>query len=153
MRLIVNSEASAATAPSRLLGMTCMASIDGTIPVLAAQGALGNPFGAVAIGLTIVAGIGAWIAAWQAFPGRLARRAWPKLAGYAAISMIVTVAAAALGAALGDHLVVLPKLAGLVVMLIALQVGGLKLPTVRGIPLTAISVLAGVALEVYLWIP
>lgn len=153
MRLIGPSEASAANAPSRLLGMTCMASVDGTIPVLAAQGALGNPFGAVAIGLTIVAGIGAWIAAWQAFPGRLVRQAWPKLAAYAGISMIVTVAAAALGAALGEHLVVLPKVAGLVVLLIALQVGGVKLPRIRGIPLTAVSILVGIALEAYRWIP
>ncbi len=152
MRLIGPSEASAANAPSRLLGMTCMASVDGTIPVLAAQGALGNPFGAATVGLTIVAGIGAWIAAWQAFPDRLGRR-WPLLVGLAAISMAVTVSAAAVGAALGDHLVVLPKVAGLVVLLIALQVGGVKLPSFKGIGLPTLSILAGIALEAYRWIP
>lgn len=153
MRLIGKQKASAAKPSSRLLGMTCMSSLDGTVPVLAAQGALGNPFSAVAIGLTIIAGIGAWIAAWQAFPGRIGRSAWPRLAAYAAITMAITLAAAALGSALGSHLVVLPKAAGAVILLIALQVGGLRLPTLRGIGLPSLVVLAGVIVEVALWMP
>lgn len=153
MRLIGMSGASAANAPSRLLGMTCMASIDGSIPLLAAQGALADPLSAASIGLTMVAGIGAWITAWQAFPKRPGARGIAQLAALGIINLLVTMAAAAIGAHIGDHLVVLPKAIGLVILLIAAEVAGLRLPRLGGLGAPSLAVLGAISLEVLLWIP
>ncbi len=152
MRLIEQPKASAAPAP-RLLGMTCLSSVDGTIPMLAATGAFANPATSAALGLTVVAGIGAWITAWQAYPDKLAGKDWLRLGLYAGITMLVTLAAAWLGAVVAPALVVLPFVAGLVVLLIALQIAGIQLPRLGKAPLPIVVVLAGLLLEVALWIP
>jgi hypothetical protein len=146
-------KASAAPAHHRLLGMTCISSIDGTVPMLAATGAFANPATSAALGLTVVAGIGAWITAWQTHPERLVRADWFRLAIYAAITMAVTMAGAALGALLAGDLVVLPWAAGTVVGLIAMQIAGIKLPSLGKAQLPMLVVGLGAILEAILWIP
>lgn len=152
MRLIEQPKASAAPAP-HLLGMTCLSSVDGTIPMLAATGAFANPATSATLGLTVVAGIGAWITAWQAYPGKLTGQDWMRLGSYAGITMLVTLAAAWLGATLAPALVILPYVTGLVVLLIALQIGGVKLPKLGKAPLPLATVAGGILLEALLWIP
>ncbi len=152
MRLIEQPKASAAPAP-HLLGMTCLSSVDGTIPMLAASGAFANPATSATLGLTVVAGIGAWITAWQAYPEKLGRQDWLRLGAYAGITMLVTLAAAWLGAALAPAMHVLPYVAGVVVLLIAMQIAGLRLPRLGKVPLPLGVVAAGMLLEVLLWIP
>ncbi|MGB0653593.1 MAG: hypothetical protein ACPGQL_10385, partial [Thermoplasmatota archaeon] len=63
-----------------LLLLATLSSIDGTIVVLAASGALSSLAGAIVIGLTTVAGVGAWLAAREGIgPGSPHR--WRFLAG------------------------------------------------------------------------
>lgn len=155
MRLNGPSKASAADAPS-LLTMTSMASIDGTVPLLAANGMLATASGSVAVGLTVIAGIGAWIAAWQRYP-KIRGKQWLSLLPVALASAGITLLAAAFGLVAGEHLVILPKAAGIVLLLIAAQMAGLKVPGLRTAKLHAspvVLVLAAAALlEVFYWIP
>lgn len=145
------------TGPKRadadLLWMTSLSSLDGTIPLLAAQGRFGSATQSVAIGLTIVAGIGAWVAAWQAFPQRPGRRDLLGLLGVAALSSGLTVAAVAAGTRWGHHLHVLPHVVGGVILLIALQVAGFRLPRLGRVGPPGALVLGAAAVEVAHWIP
>ncbi len=139
--------------PTTLLGMTCLGAFDGTIVLLAASGAMSTMAGAILTGLTVVAGIGAWIVARQAFPAR--GRTWRDRAVLAIVALatsLATVAAAWLGDMVGGAVTlhVLPRAAGLILLAVAVEVGGWRLPRVRGIPLPfaligAAGILEGVA--------
>ncbi len=139
-----------------LLLMTSLGAVDGTILLLAASGALSSIGAAVVVGLTVVSGAGAWIAAYQAFGGRAhTAQDYRALAGIALLSILATVAAAWIGMALGDavRLHVIPKAVGVVLFLIGAEVAGLRLPRLGHAPLPLLVVgLAGIA-EVVLWIP
>lgn len=162
-----NPEARAATAPrpaaqapeqavSNLLLMTCLGAVDGTVLLMAAAGALASVGAAVVVGLTVVSGAGAWIAAYQAFGGRhRTARDYRLLAGIALLSVTATVAAAWVGMTLGDALRfhVLPKAVGVVLFLVAAEVAGLRLPRPGRAPLPVVALAAAGLLEVVYWLP
>lgn len=141
----------------RVLLMMVLPAVDGGILLLAAAGRLSSPASAAAIGLTMIAGVGAWIAARDAF----AVRPWTVRNGAALIvlglvTVAATVAAAWIGTTLGQALTlhVLPKVAGVALCLIGAEVSGLRLPKPVGVPLPVVAVAAGVFLEVaYQWTP
>ncbi len=132
-----------------LLLMTSLGAIDGTILLLAAQGVLDTVGGAVLTGLTVIGGAGAWITARQAFAGRNRARDHLMFAGIALIGSLAAVAAAALGAFIGNtmELTVLPKAVGIVLLLVAAEVGGVRLPHLLGLPLPMLAVLLSLAAE------
>ena len=141
--------AAAAKPLSTLYLLTLMSAADGSIVALAAAGALDTLGGAVAVGLTVIAGAGSWLAARQAFGGRPGRAGLRALALLGAITTLATVASAWLGATLGEavRLHVLPKAAGAVLCLLAAEVAGLRVPRVRGLPLPAAALGAALLLE------
>lgn len=168
-----NPEARAATAPpqagaknpavptdkraaANLLLMTSLGAVDGTVLLMAASGALASVGSAVVVGLTVVSGAGAWIAAYQAFGGRrrTAGDYW-LLAGIALLSAVATVAAAWVGMALGEavRFHVLPKAVGVILFLVGAEVAGLRLPRPGRAPLPLLAVGAAALLEVAYWIP
>lgn len=161
-----SKESAATTAPHQealrnergvrnLVLLTCLGAVDGSILVLAAAGRLADTWTALAVGLTVVSGAGAWIAARQAFHGPKHLRDYALLGGVGALSIAATLLAAWLGVALGTavSLHVLPRAAGVVMCLIALEVGGVRLPRVAGAPLPVAAVAVAVLLEVAWWIP
>lgn len=161
-------EASAAPAPlpsvarvpkrdvSNLLLMTCLGAVDGTVLLMAAGGALRSLSAAVVVGLTVVSGVGAWLAAYQAFGGRHRTASdYRLLAGIALLSVAATVLAAWVGVTLGEALRfhVLPKAVGVVLFLVAAEVGGLRLPRPGRAPLPLLAMAAAGVLEGVFWIP
>lgn len=136
--------------------LTCLGAMDGTVLMLAATGKLHSLQAAVVVGLTIVSGAGAWITARQAFAHQRARRDYFVLGTMALTSIVATVAAAWLGHAIGQAVTlhVLPKAVGVVLVLVAAEVGGLRLPKIAHTPLPLAAVAAGLILEVLVrWIP
>lgn len=134
--------------------LTCLGALDGTIVVLAASGRLSSLTAAILVGLTVVSGTGAWITARNVFAGRKGWHANALFAGLAVISIAAVLAAAWLGTAIGTavELHVLPKVAGIVLVLIAAEVGGIHLPRLRHAPLPAVALVFGLALEGGYWI-
>lgn len=133
-----------------VLLMTTLAAADGTILLMAAKGTL-NSFGAAAtVGLTMISGAGAWIAARQAFAHRRGFRDHLVLFALAATTTVAAVAAAAAGAWLGNtvELIVLPRAVGIVLLLVAAEVGGLRLPKAGPLPLPVAGTGAAGGLEV-----
>jgi hypothetical protein len=137
--------------------LTLLSTVDGSLVLLAAGGHLSSLGGAVAVGLTVIAGAGSWLAARQAFAGRRPGRADLRaLALLGVATLAATVASVWLGTALGDAaaLLVMPKAAGIALFLVAAEVGGLRVPTLRGVPLALVAVAASAVLEVALrWTP
>lgn len=134
--------------PTTLLAITLLGAVDGTIIVLSARGALNSLAGALTVGLTVIAGAGAWITARQTFGGARIRSQWRILAIMALTTSLATVGAAWVGQQMQDiSLLVLPRVAGLVLLLISLEVGGLPLPRIRKLPLPVIVVAGGALLE------
>ncbi|HUR64124.1 MAG TPA: hypothetical protein VM241_06560 [Candidatus Thermoplasmatota archaeon] len=137
--------------------LTLLSTVDGSLVVLAAGGHLSSLGGAVAVGLTVIAGAGSWLAARQAFSGRRPGKADLRaLALLGLATALATVASAWLGMTLGGAVAlhVLPKAAGIALFLVAAEVGGLRVPTLRGVPLAPLAVGAAVLAEVALrWIP
>jgi hypothetical protein len=137
--------------------LTLLSTVDGSLVVLAAGGHLSSLGGAVAVGLTVIAGAGSWLAARQAFSGR--RPGGADLRALAALGLITTAATVAsvwLGTALGTSVAlhVMPKAAGIALFLVAAEVGGLRVPRLRGIPLAPLAVAGSALAEVALrWIP
>ena len=129
----------ARVASSNLFFLTIVASLDGSVFLLAASGKLSTPTGAILAGLTVVAGVGSWIAARAEYGNRtLDRVDYALLSLKAAIVTATTIAAAALGilvAGTGRTFVVLPIGGGVVFALLALEVSGLPVPRVRRVPL------------------
>ncbi len=132
-----------------LLLMTTLGAIDGTILLLAAQGVLDSLAGAILTGLTVIGGAGAWITARQAFGARHGLQANLALGAIAVLGSLAAVAAAALGSWIGStmDLAVLPKAVGVVLLLVAAEVSGLRLPHLAGLPLPVAGVLAAIILE------
>lgn len=140
---------------SNLLVLTTLGAVDGTIFLLAAGGTLATLEGAVVTGLTVIGGAGAWLTAQEEFGQRnLSGRDWSRLGLIAALAVAATLAAAAVGAAVAGlvELVVLPKAAGVVLILIAADIAGADLPRVKALPLPVVAVLLALVLEVALWI-
>lgn len=136
--------------PSALLVMTSLGAVDGTIVLLAAQGALAHWMGALSVGLTVTAGAGAWITARQAFGGRRrSGRDWGVLAAIALVTGLTTVAAAWLGGTVGTTLPlqVLPHAAGIILLGVAAEIGGLRFPGTGPLPLPAVAVLGALVAE------
>jgi hypothetical protein len=137
--------------------LTLLSTVDGSLVVLAAGGHLSSLGGAVAVGLTVIAGAGSWLAAHQAFAGRPRGKAdLRSLAFLGMVTALATVASAWLGATLGSAVAlhVMPKAAGVALFLVAAEVGGLRVPRVRGVPLAALAVASSALVEVALrWIP
>lgn len=130
--------------------VTSLGALDGTLVLLAAGGALSTWSGAVGAGLTVIAGAGAWIAAHQAYGGR--RRTGHDYAVLGVIALatsLATVLAAWLGGHVGASVsfLVLPRVAGLALLLVALEVGGFRTPRLHGAPLPAVVTLGGLLLE------
>lgn len=140
--------------PMSLLMLTCLGALDGTIVVLAASGRLSSLSAAILVGLTVVSGTGAWITARNVFAGRRGWQGNLLFWGLAATSIAAVVAAAWLGSTLAGaiELHVLPKAAGVVLLLIGAEVGGLRLPRVSHAPLPVVALLAGLLLEAGSWI-
>lgn len=120
------------TATSHLLLFTTISALDGTILMLAASGTFHDPWTATVAGLTVVAGAGAWLSARRAFAGGCD---WKRLVRVAIPAALATTIAALVGAHLGSlHLTVLPKAAGVALLLIAAEVAGWRLPRVQRLP-------------------
>lgn len=135
---------------SNLLLLTTLGAVDGTVFLMAASGALSTLAGAVTCGLTVVAGAGAWLVARDEFGrGERTRRDGLRLAATAGVASAVTLAAAWLGASLAGavQLIVLPKAAGLVILLVAAEVAGLGLPRVKGLPLPVAALAVALVVE------
>jgi hypothetical protein len=134
---------------ANLLAMTGLGAADGTILLLAAQGTLSSLVGAIATGLTVIAGVGAWLVARDGFCGRTTPRDRAALLTVALATSLATVAAAWLGDLAGGAVQfhVLPRVAGLVLLLIAVEVGGLRLPRVARLPLPAALLAVGALVE------
>ncbi len=148
-------------AVSSLFLLTSLSAVDGTLVLLAASGHLDTLGGAIAVGLTVIAGAGAWLAARQAFAGRRgSARDAVVLVALGATTLVGAVGATWLGVRLGQSLTlhVLPKAAGVILFLVAAEVGGLRVPRPRGVPHAVPLPVAAVGLAVLLevlaqWIP
>jgi hypothetical protein len=132
--------------------LTLLSAVDGSLLALAAAGQLETLGGALAVGLLVIAGAGSWLAARAAFGARRRDgRDWAVLAVLGALTVASTVAAAWLGESLAQAatLHVLPKAAGVVVLLVAAEVAGLRLPRLAGgrLPLPFAALAVGGALE------
>jgi hypothetical protein len=135
--------------------LTLLSTVDGSLLLLSASGQLSSPGSALAVGLTVIAGAGSWLAARQAFAGQGGRRAFVALGLLGVVTLAATVASVLLGNALGTALTlhVLPKATGVVLLLVAADVGGLTVPRVRGLPLpVAVLAVAGVLEALTQWI-
>ncbi|MES2154957.1 MAG: hypothetical protein V4510_07460 [bacterium] len=140
--VVVRTRLPAAAAPARGLSnlylLSLLSAVDGTLVLMAASGQLSSLGGAIAVGLTVVAGAGAWIAAQQAFASRPRQRGDLRaLAVLAAVTVASTVASVAVGSRLGQAatLHVLPKAAGIVLFLVAAEVAGWRLPRPARVPM------------------
>ena len=136
--------------PATVLLMTTLAAVDGSILLLAAKGTLNGWSAAVTVGLTMISGAGAWIAARQAFAHRRGFKDHLVLAALALPPIVATVAAAAAGVWLGSavELIVLPRAVGIILLLVAAEVGGLRLPKPGKVPLPVAGTGAAGGLEV-----
>lgn len=142
---------------SSLFALTLLSAVDGSLLALAAAGELETLGGALTVGLLVIAGAGSWLAARSAFGGRRRTgRDWATLAALGALTLASTLAAAWLGQGLAQavSLHVLPKAAGVVLLLVAAEVAGLRLPRLAGgrlsWPMAALAL--GLALEGAAWI-
>src|SRR5438105_3734918 len=82
--------------------LTLLSTVDGSLVLLAAGGHLASLGSAIAVGLTVIAGAGSWLAARQAFAGRRPGRSdWRALAVLGVITTAATVASVWLGTTLG----------------------------------------------------
>lgn len=146
--------ASAPRGASAVFALTLLSAVDGSLLVLAAAGQLETLGGALTVGLLVIAGAGSWLAARSAFGGRRrVGRDWAVLAALGALTLASTVAAAWLGSSLAQAVTlhVLPKAAGLVAILLAAEVAGLRLPRFGRLPLPLIALAGGALLEVAAW--
>jgi hypothetical protein len=150
------TSAPARSGVSNLFGLTLLSAVDGSLLALAAAGQLETLGGALAVGLLVIAGAGSWLAARVAYGGRRRDgRDWATLAALGAITATSTAAAAWLGQGLAQAMTlhVLPKAAGVVALLVAAEVAGLRLPRLAkgrvSLPFAALGV--GIVLEAAAW--
>ncbi|MHB1262665.1 MAG: hypothetical protein ACYC2H_13240, partial [Thermoplasmatota archaeon] len=123
---------------------------------LAAAGQLETLGGALTVGLLVIAGAGSWLAARSAFGGRRRDgRDWATLGALGALTLASTLGAAWLGQGLAQAVTlhVIPKAAGVVLLLVAAEVAGLRLPRLAGgrLPLPMAALALGLVLEVTAW--
>ncbi|MBW3583425.1 MAG: hypothetical protein KY455_10035 [Euryarchaeota archaeon] len=140
-------------APNTLLFLTTVSAMDGTVFLLAAQGAFSHLAGAVTAGLTVVAGGGAWTTAWAHYGGRrLGRSELWRFALNALLGTLLTTLAVLLGSTYGAgmSLRLLPHAAGLGLILLGLQVAGFRLPRPYGLTPIPTLLATTAALEVLL---
>lgn len=136
-------------ASSRLFLMTTLGAATGQVPALAADGVLANPTVAITVGLTVVAGVGAFLAAVEEATLETARgRA--VFTTTALLSIGVNVAAAGVGVAASQmaSLEHLRYFAAAALGLIAWEIArneALQAP--GGVPVPGVVVAAGVAVE------
>lgn len=132
----------------RLL-LTAMPALNGTVATLASQGALREPAVLAALALAGIAGPGAFAVASLDFGSRgRAPGARALLAAIALLSTALVALAAALGSALGAADARWLRLfGGAALLVVALQVAGLRVPEPRGVPLPLALALAGLAAE------
>ncbi len=134
---------------SRLFLMTTLGAATGQIPALAADGVLADPYVVVTVGLTIIAGVGAFLAAIEEteLSHERGRYVFSATMG---LSMLVNVAAAGAGAALA-HLLAFEHIryfAAAALAVIALEIARgqtVSLPT--GVPAPAFVIGLGVVVE------
>lgn len=146
--------AAAESGVSALFAITLLSAADGSLLVLAAAGRLRTLGGALAVGLLVVAGAGSWLAARRAFAGRrLDARGWRLLGLLGALTLASTLAATWLGATLGEAVTlhVLPKAAGVVLLLLSAEMAGVRVPRLGRVPLPFAALAAGAVLEVLAW--
>lgn len=139
-------------AESKLFLMTSLPAVDGTLFALAATGRLATPAVAVTVGLTIIAGAGAWLSAREEFSGERGGDRGTLLF-IALASTLLALAATTAGALVGAHvtLVALPTAAGLALVALAAEFAGARLPRVAGLAAPTLIVIGGIAGEVIAW--
>jgi hypothetical protein len=141
---------------SSVFALTLLSAVDGSLLALAAAGQLETFGGALTVGLIIIAGAGSWLAARSAFGGRRRDgRDWATLGALGALTVASTAAAAWLGQGLAQAVTlhVVPKAAGVVLLLVAAEVAGLRLPRLAGgrVPLPIAALAVGLVLEAAAW--
>lgn len=143
------------TAQRNLLLFTSVSSLDGTVMLLAAGGALSSTAGAAVAGLTVVAGAGAWLSARDAFRSGLGGGAWRRLLSVALPAMVLTLIATLVGTQVGGvALTVLPKVAGVALLFVAAEVTWGRAVRIGRVPVALALLLVGIPLEVLgAWTP
>lgn len=136
----------ARAARHRLLLLTAAPALNGTVVSLASDGSLADPLVLVGLALTGIGGAGAFTVASLEFGPRGDRRL---LWAIAAVSTVLVLTAALAGALLsaGDR----PWLrlgGGLAALVVAAQIAGARVPTLRGLPAPLALAGAGALLEV-----
>lgn len=138
-----------------LYGIVLLSIVDGSLLALGQAGAFDSVGSALAVGLTVLAGAGSWMAAQSSFAGRRRTRAdAAALTVLGALMAVGAVGSAWLALQAGSfELQVLPQLAGWIILLVAGDVAGLPLPRVGSVPLPAATAAAGAVAEGARWIP
>lgn len=138
------------TRPDRLLFFTSISALDGTIATLAATGVLATLSGAIVAGLTVIAGAGAWLTAHQTYAHRpLTRKDRTGLSLLVLFASLATLIAATLGHSLSTlEPTLLPKAAGIALLLVALELTGIRLPRRGPLSLPLALITTALALEV-----
>lgn len=121
--------------------------------ILAAGGAFASLASSVLVGLSVLAGFGAWLAAQETFGGRVNRDGWRQLAALGIVTSVATLASVWAGVQLATavQLHVLPKVAGLVLCLMGADVAGLALARGRFTQVASAALGAGALVEVAWW--
>lgn len=138
-------------ASSRLFLMTTLGAVTGQVPALAAGGILAEPLVVITVGLTVIAGVGAFLAAVEETQlgherGRLVFTATM------ALSVIVNVSAAGAGALVShwasfEHL---RYFAAAALMVIAYEIARDQTVTLpRGVPAPAFVIVLGLLVEAF----
>lgn len=134
---------------SRLFLMTTLGALSGQIPALAAQGVLSSPSVVFTVGLTVVAGVGAFMAALD--EARLdharGRRVYTATA---LLSIVTNVAAAGVGLAVSQVVTLehVRYFVALALALVAVEIASQRALTLpRGVPVPGVLVVGGVLLE------
>ncbi len=136
-------------ASSRLFLMTTLGAVTGQIPALAAGGVLQDPRVVVTVGLTVIAGVGAFLAAIEETHLDHERGRWVFTATMA-LSVTVNVSAAGAGALLAhwasfDHLRYFAAAALIVIAYEIARDQTITLP--RGVPAPAFVIVLGLLVE------
>lgn len=143
--------------PTHLLTVTTISALDGTLLLLVAAGTLETLTGAITTGLTVIAGGGAWVTARELYGGRPLRgrdRTTLGLIALVAIPLALGAVWVASRTGLTAGLQYLPHAAGFVLLLLAADITGLRLPRPAGAPLPALVVAGTAILEVFAhWTP
>jgi hypothetical protein len=137
--------------------LTLLSAVDGSLIALSASGQLSTWGGAVAVGLTVIAGAGSWIAAERAFGGRRLTGSDLRALGLLGLATLAATATSVwLGMTVSQAVTlhVMPKAAGLAMCFVAAEVAGVRLPRLARVPLPIAALALAVPLEVGAqWMP